>query len=113
MATTSTEKTHKQLLKKFHVLLAQANINNDGKQAILSSYNVESSKDLTSYELLEICKLIEKKTNPSVAELDLWRKRLLAAVGGYLKAADVVADNEIVLIKKEKKFLFTLRKQGI
>lgn len=100
MATTFTEKTHKQLLKKFHVLLAQANINNDGKQAILSSYNVESSKDLTSYELLEICELIEKKTNPSVAELDLWRKRLLAAVGGYLKAADVVADNEIVLIKK-------------
>ena len=44
MATTFTEKTHKQLLKKFHVLLAQANINNDGKQAILSSYNVESSR---------------------------------------------------------------------
>lgn len=86
MATTFTERTHKQLLKKFHVLLSQAGIDSEAKEAILYSYNVESSKDLTAYELIEICDKLDKNANPAAAELDKWRKRVIASVGGYLSA---------------------------
>lgn len=97
---TLLDKQKTGLIKRFHTLLGKAGMDNEQKLAILAQYGVESSKDLSAYELLELCNKLDKMSNPQLIELDLWRKRLLAAVGGYLKAADVVADNEIVLIKK-------------
>ena len=97
---TLLDKQKTGLIKRFHALLGKAGMDNEQKLAILAQYGVESSKDLSAYELLELCNKLDKMSNPQLIELDLWRKRLLAAVGGYLKAADVVADNEIVLIKK-------------
>lgn len=97
---TLLDKQKTGLIKRFHTLLGKAGMDNEQKLAILAQYGVESSKDLSAYELLELCNKLDKMSNPQLIELDLWRKRLLAAVGGYLKAADVVAEDEIVLIKK-------------
>ncbi len=66
-------------------MLGKAGIGRDGKEAILSSYGVVSSKELSAYELLEICNELDKQSNPKAQELDKWRKRVIASIGGWLK----------------------------
>jgi hypothetical protein len=84
---TFIEKQQKGLLKKFHVLLGKAGIGQEGKEAILSSYGVESSRDLTAKDLLDVCSRLEMELNPELAEQDRWRKRVMAAVGGWLRSS--------------------------
>lgn len=91
MATTIMEQQQKNLLKKFHTLLGKARIDEDGKEAILSGYGVSSSKDLTAYELLEVCNKLEKMADPELAEQDRWRKRLIASIFEYRKAMGAAA----------------------
>ena len=86
MVTTFMDKQQKQLLKKFHALLGKAGIGQEGKEAILSSYGVESSRDLTARELLDVCDKLAMRADPQLAELDRYRKRLIAAIFGYYKA---------------------------
>ncbi len=98
MATTLLDREQKRLLKRFHTLLGKAGIGRDGKEAILSSYGVISSKELSAYELLEICNELDKQSNPKAQELDKWRKRVIASIGGWLKM--IGADgNDIQKIK--------------
>lgn len=86
---TLIDREQKRLIKKFHTLLGKANIGNDGKEAILSAYNVGSTRDLSIEELIEVCNAIDIKTNPKLVELDKWRKRLMAAIGGWLRLMNV------------------------
>lgn len=74
------------LLRKFHTLLGRAGVNADEKEAMLFAYGVESSKDLTVYELTEICGKLDLRANPAANTANCWRKRLIAAVDGYLRA---------------------------
>ena len=74
------------LLRKFHTLLGRAGVNADEKEAMLFAYGVESSKELTVYELTEICGKLDLLANPAANTADQWRKRLIAAVNGYLRA---------------------------
>lgn len=77
------DKQKTQLIKKFHALLGKAGIGNEEKLSLLSGYGVESSKDLTVYELTELCGKIDKMANPQAAEADKLRKRLIAAISSY------------------------------
>ena len=86
MATTFMESEQKKLLKKFHTLLGKAGIGQTGKEAILQSYRVESSRDLSAKELLDICDKLAMQANPKVAEADRWRKRVIAAIFGFCNA---------------------------
>lgn len=92
MATTIMDTEQKRFIKKFHVLLGKAGVDQAGKEAILAGYGVESTKDLTAYELLEACNALDKLANPEVADLDKWRKRVLASVLGYLRAMGMGED---------------------
>lgn len=74
------------LLRKFHALLRKAGVNNDEKMVMLAGYGVESSKDMSVYELTELCHKLDMRTNKSAAEADRWRKRTMGAIGGYLRA---------------------------
>ena len=60
---TTLETTRKKLLKRFHTLLHVAGIDTDGKAVILQQYGVESSTQLSVYELMEIINNIETRTN--------------------------------------------------
>lgn len=82
----------KRLLKKFHTLLAKAGVDAAGKEAILAGYGVESSKELSAYELLEVCNKLDKMSNPKAAELDKWRKRVIASIFSYFHALGVQSD---------------------
>ena len=92
MAIALMDQEQKRLLKKFHTLLAKAGVDAAGKEAILSGYGVESSKELTAYELLEVCNKLDKMINPKVAELDRWRKRVIASIFGYFNALGIQSD---------------------
>ena len=74
------------LLRKFHALLRKAGVNNDEKMVMLAGYGVESSKDMSVYDLTELCHKLDMRTNRSAAEADKWRKRVMGAIGGYLDA---------------------------
>ena len=87
---TLIDREQKRLIKKFYTLLGKASIDNYGKEAILSSYGVESTKDLSVGQLIEVCDAIDTTfINPKCGELDRYRKRLIAAIGGYLKLMSV------------------------
>ena len=91
---TLTDKEHKRLIKKFHTLLGKSGIGNDGKEAILSGYEVKSSKDLTIPQLIEVCDAITNHANPKLKDLDRLRKRLMASIGGWLRLMSVTGGSD-------------------
>ncbi len=92
--TTKTKKIfdhdrwHKQLIKKFHVLLSQQGLGVEAKEGILAGYGVEHTNELTLRQLQEVCEAIKnyelKIGNESEKrnDMDKWRKRAIAAAFG-------------------------------
>lgn len=74
------------LLKRYHTLLSKLNISNDEKLVILGAYGVESGRDLTVEQLADLCRRLEMMLVPGLYEADQWRKRVIASVGGWLRA---------------------------
>ena len=74
---------HKKVLKKFHTLCSVCGMTKDEKMALVASYGVDSSADIDTHDLIDLCaKLQEKAGKP---EMDRLRKRAMAAIGGYLR----------------------------
>lgn len=82
---TITAQNKKWLLRKFHSLCYRLNLSADDKLAMLSAYGVESSVDLSNAELTELCDRLNEILKPEDAKLDKTRKRVLAAIGGWLR----------------------------
>lgn len=82
---TITQQNQKWLLKKYHSLCYKLGMTADDKLALLSGYGVESSVDLTNEELTEICDHLNSILNPEDAKRDRMRKRVIAAIGGWLR----------------------------
>ena len=93
---TFEEKQKNGLIKKFHTLLGRLGVDNDGKEAILWSYGVGSSRDLSAAQLIEVCNALDMQLNPSLVEMDKLRKRLMAAIGGWLKSIDKEQSVELI-----------------
>jgi len=93
--TTQTfkDKQKTSLIKKFHTLLGQLKIDNETKEVILESYGVESSRDLSASQLIDLCDSLDRQARPELGELDRLRKRLMAAIGGWLKSIDRAPSN--------------------
>ena len=85
---------HKQILRKFHTLCSVAGMTADEKAALVSSYGVESSADIDTHDLIDICHTLDRQVN---AETDMLRKRVIAAIGGYLRA--IGREESLELIK--------------
>ena len=77
---TIVDKQKNFLIKKFHILLGQAGIDNESKLDILSQYGVTTSKDLSIHDLINVCDHLEKIVYPGAVDMDKWRKRLIAAI---------------------------------
>lgn len=82
---TITAQNQKWLLKKFHTLCSRLGLDADTKLAMIAEYGVESSKDLSNGELTQLCDRLNDILNPGDAKLDKMRKRVLAAIGGWLR----------------------------
>lgn len=100
MATlTFIDKQKNALIKKFHTLITRGQITNDQKLGMLSAYGVGSSRDLSVYELTELCAKLDEIVNPATVEIDKLRKRLIASISGYRRAMGAAPDiNEIKAI---------------
>lgn len=83
---TLMDKQQKFLLKKFHILLGKAGIDESGKREMLAAYGVESSRELDARDLLDLCDRVELMSSEKARQEDAWRKRLMASIGGYLRA---------------------------
>ena len=74
---------HKKVLKKFHTLCGVCGMTKDEKAALIASYGVESSADIDTHDLIDLCaKLSKQAVQP---DMDRLRKRAMAAIGGYLR----------------------------
>ncbi len=79
---------HRNILKKFHTLCSALGLTEAEKRAIVESYGVESSRDMDTHDLINVCGKLSEQANEKVGagEMDKLRKRVMAAIGAYLKA---------------------------
>lgn len=79
---------HRNILKKFHTLCSVLGLTEAEKRVIVESYGVESSRDMDTHDLIDVCGKLSEQANErtGVGEMDKLRKRAMAAIGGYLKA---------------------------
>lgn len=82
-----------QLIRLYHTIAGKLNMNDDAKRTFLSAFDVSSSKDLTIDQLQEACRVLKQQLN---SDGDKWRKRVMAAVHGYLKLTGRSATNDYV-----------------
>lgn len=73
------DQEQKRLIKRFKAMLNQYGIDRNAELGMLSGYNVESCRDLTAYELIELCDSMQKTFDNSYKKLDKKRKQVLAA----------------------------------
>lgn len=74
--------TKYKLQRQYHTLASKLKLTDNDKQAVLSSFGAASSKDLSEECLQELCRLLKQRLNDG---LDLWRKRVIASIYGYLQ----------------------------
>lgn len=87
------DKQANALIKKLHALTGKAGMNEESYRAFLwDNYKVTSSKELNVYELTEACGKLDKLADPKLAEIDVWRKRVLASVLNYMRAMGLAED---------------------
>lgn len=89
MAENKTmDKIHRDILKKFHTLCGVLGLTDAEKRAIVESYGVESSRDMDTHDLINVCGKLSAQANEKTGagEMDKLRKRVMAAIGSYLKA---------------------------
>ena len=87
---------HKKILRKFHTLCQAAGLTEDEKMAIVANYNVESSADIDTHDLIDICNALALQVEPKAAELDRLRKQVMASIGGYLRATHHKGGSDII-----------------
>lgn len=85
MKTTMLDKEQLRYIKRFKTLLNVGQIDRSAELAMLSAYGVESCKDMSAYELLELCNKLELQVKPDVAKIDKLRKRAIATINGWLE----------------------------
>lgn len=81
------DKMHKQLLKQYHTLCSILKMSREDKVALLSGYNVESSRDLSQHQLVDLCAHLSKliAETKGVGSMDVQRKRLIGVIGSYIE----------------------------
>ena len=75
---------HRKVLRKFHTLCGMAGMTADEKLALVGSYGVESSADIDTHDLIDICHALDRQIN---GDIDRLRKRVIASIGAYLRMA--------------------------
>ncbi|MEG2163086.1 MAG: hypothetical protein RRY55_01200 [Bacteroidales bacterium] len=83
METTINKRA--QLLRRVHVLFGNLAMGESDRLAVLGGYGVVSCRELTDVALLDLCVLLGMLDRGRRTEVDLWRKRVMAAIGGLLR----------------------------
>ncbi|MBQ9187335.1 MAG: hypothetical protein IJ144_05880 [Prevotella sp.] len=89
---------HKDLLKKYHTLCGVLGMSDAEKEATLSAYGVDSSRDLDTHDLIDLCAKLSAEANKKSGtdDMDRLRKRVMAAIGSWLKSEGKFANSDII-----------------
>lgn len=81
------DEIHRGLLKKYHTLCSVLGLSAEEKRAIAESYGVESSRDIDTHDLVNICAKLSEQANQKTGtgDMDKLRKRVMASIGQYLR----------------------------
>lgn len=93
---TASSRQHAQLVKRYHTLATKMCLSKDDKAAIMQSYGVESSLDLSVDELAGLCSALEMGVNAAPPALDKLRKQAMASIGGWLRTIGRESDAAII-----------------
>ena len=99
MAENKTmDSIHKGILKKFHTLCSVLGLSEDEKRAIVESYGVESSRDMDTHDLINVCANLSDQANKKsgTGDLDKLRKRVMASIGSYLHSVGKESNASII-----------------
>lgn len=82
------DQIQKGLIKKYHTLAGQLGMTTEERRALLAQYNVDSSRDLSQHQLIDVCACLARELDKRDGRdsMDALRKRLIAVVGKYLTA---------------------------
>jgi hypothetical protein len=88
----------KSLLRRYHTICHQLGLEGDQKEAIKDSYGVASSRNLSELQLRQIIDqlLTGKKSNKPTSEADRWRKRVMAAIGAWLRSLNKSTNADVI-----------------
>lgn len=73
-----TDNAHAKLLRQYHTICRILGIDAEERRAIASGYGVNSSKDLTNQQLVELLTKLH-------GDAHRWRRRVMAVIGAYLR----------------------------
>ncbi|WP_242396869.1 hypothetical protein [Porphyromonas gingivicanis] len=92
------DKIQRDLIKKYHALAGQLGMTNEDKLALLSQFGVESSRDLSQHQLIDICGSLSNEMDRRYGResMDALRKRLIKAIGDYLKVVGRASNIAII-----------------
>lgn len=78
---------HKQLLKQYHTLCSLLKLDRDTKLAMIAQYGVESSRDLSQHQLVDLCAWLSKQIAHAggYTAMDTLRKRVIGVIGSYIE----------------------------
>lgn len=97
MNMCTMDKIHNGVLRKFHTLCSRLGLTEAEKRAIVESYGVESSADIDTHDLIDVCASLSKQLEGDKGDqMDKLRKRAMAAVGGYLRKINQASNAEII-----------------
>jgi len=97
--TPKQETYRARLVGKLHAIKKQRAMNDDEYRALLSGFDAYSSSELSIEDLLRAIELLEGNTAPKTKhdeELDKWRKRVIAAIGAWLRAMNNAESIDII-----------------
>jgi hypothetical protein len=94
---TLIDKQMAGLVKRYHRLCGLLRMSDDQRLSMLmQNYGVRSSLDLEYGQLLELCNRLDMEVNPELLKLDVARKRLMASIGGWLRAMGRIENIRII-----------------
>ena len=91
------DEIHRGLVKKYHTLCTLLGISADEKKTIAASYGVESSRDIDTHDLVDICGKLSAQLNQRQGnDTDKLRKRVMAAIGSWLRFTGRTSNASII-----------------
>lgn len=87
---------HRRILRRFHTLCGKIGMTPEEKSALISSYGVESSADIDTHDLIDLCGTLARSVDRDYARLDRLRKQAMASIGGWLRGCGMESNAGVI-----------------
>ena len=90
------DELHGRILRRFHTLCGKLGMTQDEKSALIASYGVQSSADIDTHDLIDLCGTLSRNLDGEYARLDRLRKQAMASIGGWLRGCGMESSAGII-----------------